>query len=220
MMENFWSVATLSGLKQNQSSLKDFADPWMHGRARVRWCIRAGDSGKTFQDKRERRGVQGFLPSEYNITFSTGQWGWREKDGAWLSRQSLVTYNKTTWVTCRFHLAEWPSCHISKDSGAGLAKWYGWVMGCCPHPDTVGRLRGCCQPPPPSVPYPHPVPADLSFLWTQHIHPLSLMLTYVRHLCPFVSLSHHVTDLQKDKTIKITENNKSAHKSTGIQSPL
>lgn len=55
-------------------------------------------------------------------------------------------YNRTTWVTCRFHLAGWPSCHISKDIGAGLAKWYGWVMGCRPHPDTLGRWGAAAKP--------------------------------------------------------------------------
>lgn len=62
-----------------------------------------------------------------------------------------MTYNKTTWVTCRFHLAEWPSCHISKDSGAGLAKRYGWVMGCCPHPDTLGRWGAAASTPAPTA---------------------------------------------------------------------
>ena len=59
---------------------------------------------------------------------------------------SWVAYNRTTWVSCRFHLAEWPSCHISKDIGAGLAKWYGWVMGCRPHPDTMGRWGAAAKP--------------------------------------------------------------------------
>lgn len=60
----------------------------------------------------------------------------------WLS----LAYNRPTWVTCRFHLAEWPSCHIPKDIGAGLAKWYGWVMGCRPHPDTLWRWGAAAKP--------------------------------------------------------------------------
>lgn len=60
----------------------------------------------------------------------------------WLS----LACNRPTWVTCRFHLAEWPSCHIPKDIGAGLAKRYGWVMGCRPHPDTLRRWGAAAKP--------------------------------------------------------------------------
>lgn len=64
----------------------------------------------------------------------------------WASWWLSLSCNRTTWVTCRFHWAEWPSCHISKDIGAGLAKWYGWVMGCRPHPDTLGRWGAAAKP--------------------------------------------------------------------------
>lgn len=73
------------------------------------------------------------LHSQCLLFWST--WGWLS-----------LAYNRPTWVTCRFHLAEWPSCHIPKDIGAGLAKWYGWVMGCRPHPDTLWRWGAAAKP--------------------------------------------------------------------------
>lgn len=69
------------------------------------------------------------------VLLPRGTWGWLS-----------LAYNRPTWVTCRFHLAEWPSCHIPKDIGAGLAKWYGWVMGCRPHPDTLWRWGAAAKP--------------------------------------------------------------------------
>lgn len=102
-------------------------------------------------ERRERRWAEAFLPPEYILNRSVRPNRKKKKGGAWSSWRSLVTYNKTTWVTCRFHLAEWPSCHISKDSGAGLAKRYGWVMGCCPHPDTLGRWGAAASTPAPTA---------------------------------------------------------------------
>lgn len=104
---------------------------------------------------------------------------------AWASGWLPLAYNRTTWVTCRFHLAEWPSCHIPKDIGAGLAKWYGWVMGCRPHPDTLGRWGAAAKPYSPRWPL-LPVHSANSPM-TPH-GPLSPPLTYVRHFCSFVIL--------------------------------
>lgn len=72
---------------------------------------------------------------ESKVSMCGPTWGWLS-----------LAYNWPTWVTCRFHLAEWPSRHIPKDIGAGLAKWYGWVMGCRPHPDTLWRWGAAAKP--------------------------------------------------------------------------
>lgn len=66
--------------------------------------------------------------------------------------------NRKQGVTCRFHLAEWPSCHI------GHWCWLGkmiWMSNGMPYTSGhSGKVRGCCQA---------PVPDDLSFVSTQQI---------------------------------------------------